>query len=445
MTQISRPWEGVVVGDAGAYSDANWQKLYQYIIGVGGLRANVGPLLGSGTQPYEGLAVQAQNPTTASIDVLSGGALVQGIAYLNDGTETFVITANASGNARIDTVILRADYAQQTVRLAVLPGTPAASPVPPTLTQSLGIMWEIPLADIAVANGFTSISQGNITPRHEWVNAASGLYLDNVLNNSGLTLETGDLVIWDSSANRAATTTTRPNDPRGIGFWVGRTANGGYGRVLKSGIGYVKANAAVTRGNRLVSSGTVKQAAVNTVAEASRTLATALETTGASGLVLCNVTGWPGVSKAIIADQKAANTAGGTPTATTWTTRTLNTEVSDPDGIVAIATNRFTPIAGVYNVKIYAPMVGSGNPTGARIRLRNVTAGTVLKTSSNFSGNANGGIPATLEHSFVANGTDAFDVQYYITSALATNGLGFPINEGAVVETYTTIDLELVG
>lgn len=445
MAQISRPWNGVTTGDAGPYTDQQWQITWGSIIGLGGRRANVGVLLGSGTQPFDGLRVIAQSPVTTNVDVHPGAALVQGISYLNTAVVSLAVGANVSGNPRIDTVILRADYALQTVRLALKAGTPAATPTPPVLTQIAGVMWEIPIADIAAANAFASITDANITPRQEWLNAAAGIYLDNVLNNSGGDLETGDLVINDSSANRAATTTTRANDPRAMGVWVGRTASGSYGRVLKSGIGYVKANGAVTRGQRMVSSGTVKQAAVNTSAEAGRTLATALETTSGAGLVLCHVTGWPGVSKAIIADQKASTTAGGSPTANTWTTRTLNTEVSDPDGIVSVAANQFTPIAGIYNVKIYSPMVGSGNPTGARIRLRNVTTGAVLKTSPNFSGNANGGIPATLEHTIIANGTDAFDTQYYITSALLTNGLGVPVSEAGVVEQYTTIDLELVG
>ena len=40
-------------------------------------------------------------------------------------------------------------------------------------------------------------------------------------------------------------------------------------------------------------------------------------------------------SIAIIEDQKSAGTAGGTFTSGAWRTRDLNTEVSDPDGIVS--------------------------------------------------------------------------------------------------------------
>lgn len=289
MTQSSRPWNGTTTGDAGPYSDQNWQQLYRGLIGWGADRANVGPVLGSGAQPNNGLKVQAQSPASTSIDVLQGSALIQGIGYMNTATVSLAIAANSSGNPRIDTVVLRADYALQTVRLTLLQGTPAASPNPPALTQSAGVMWDIPLADIAVANGFSSIANANITPRHEWVNAPPGVYLDNVLNNSGGTLEDGDVVIWDGTADRAVTTTTLYDDPLLAGVWRGRTANGSYGRVQVRGIGYVNASAAVTRGASLVTSLTTKRAASSGLVVLGASLGRALETTSGAGYVLASI------------------------------------------------------------------------------------------------------------------------------------------------------------
>jgi len=283
MTEISRPWNGVTVGDAGPYSDVNWHELYQYIIGWGAGRANNGVFLMSGPEPDDGLKVTA--PGTTAVEVGPGAALIQGIAYLNDATESFTIAANASGNPRIDTVILQADYALQTVRLAKLQGTAAASPVAPSLTQSVGVMWEIPIADVAVANGFVTITQANISPRQDWVNAPPAVYLDHVLNNSGGTLNDGDVVIWDASADRAVTTTTTESDSLVAGVWRGQTASAAYGRIQVEGIGYVNASAAVARGALLRTSTTAKQAVSFT--GSGLTLARALETTAGSGLVLC--------------------------------------------------------------------------------------------------------------------------------------------------------------
>ena len=47
-------------------------------------------------------------------------------------------------------------------------------------------------------------------------------------------------------------------------------------------------------------------------------------------------------SYAIIADVKASNADGGTFTSGAWRTRDLNTEITDPDGIVSIYSNQFT-------------------------------------------------------------------------------------------------------
>lgn len=287
MAEISRPWNGTVTGDAGPYSDANWQQLYRAIIGFGAARNNNGVFLMSGTEPNDGLKVQAQAGPTTSVDVLIGAALVQGIAYFNTATTAFTPAANASGNPRIDTIILRADYALQTVRLAILQGTPAVTPAAPSLTQSAGVMWEIPIADLALANGFTSIAQSAISPRQDWVNAPPAVYSDHVLNNSGVTLNDGDVVIWDSTADRSVTTTTTAESDAIAGVWRGQTATGSYGRLQTKGIGYVNANAAITRGQLLVTSTTAKKAGV--LATFRTQFARALETTAGSGLVLCEI------------------------------------------------------------------------------------------------------------------------------------------------------------
>lgn len=358
MTETSRPWNGTVTGDAGPYSDQDWQELYQYIIGWGGLRSNVGVFLSSGTQPNQALRVQAQSPAAAAVDILSGGALVQGLAYINTATVSKNIAANASGNPRIDTIVIRKDYALQTCVLTVIQGTPAVSPTPPSLTQSAGVMWDIPLADIAVANGFVSISQANITPRIEYVNAPPGVYLDNVLNNSGGTLEDGDVVVWDSSADCAVTTTTTLGDDRVAGVVRGRIANAGYGRIQTLGIGYVNASAAVTRGDALQVSATTKRAV--TTLNLATILGRALETTAGAGLVLANIQ-IETITEAyiLLQDQKAQNTAGGTFTAGAWQKRDLNTEVADTHNLCSLAASVITLQPGTYRAQWSCPAYSS--------------------------------------------------------------------------------------
>jgi hypothetical protein len=216
---------------------------------------------------------------------------VYGGYYNLSGTPpTFVITANGSGNPRIDTVVLRKDWVLQTIRLVVLTGTPAGSPLPPTLTQTPGTRWEIPLADILVNSGFVTIVQANITPRRAWANAASNIYLLDVLNNSGVPLVAGDVVKWDTTTDFSVTTSTTPSDPLTAGVWQSRTGAGSYGRLLVKGIGPVNANAAVTRGNVLAQSSTAKQAAIISAGGlAAGVFAQALQTSSGAGLVMCYV------------------------------------------------------------------------------------------------------------------------------------------------------------
>jgi hypothetical protein len=436
MTQDSRPWNGVTTGDAGPYSDGDWQQLYRYIIGLGGNRNNVGVFLGSGTQPNEGLRVTAQSPVSAFVDVNPGAALVHGIAYLNDAVEAISVAVNASGSARIDTVVIRTDYALQTCRLAILTGTPAGSPVPPSLTQTANVLWEIPIADIAVANGFTTLAQSTITSRREWVNAASGVYLDNVLNNSGVVLQDGDVVVWDNTANRSMTTTTTQDNRALMGVVRGRVEIGEYGRVQTKGIGYVNANAAVTIGNILTTSTTTKQAvsfAASTTGIANAVLGRALETTTGAGFVLTHIDVHVvrNVDIVIVQDQKTSGTAGGATVATTWTTHILNTEVVDTAGIAAIASNLVTLQPGHYTAE-WAMTIGT-NPGINRTRLRNTTANTTLGQSVNALGTAMSAGVAEFELTVASD----IALQYY-AAAVQAAGLGNALSTGDV-EVYATI------
>ncbi len=429
----SIPWQSTAPGDAGPYSSGDFQDLFKYLFHA--LRPNMGPIIDSGTAPSVGLQVQATNPVSTDIDVLPGAALVEGVFYVSDATETFTIAANLSGNARIDTVVLRKDYTAQTVRLAVLTGTPAGSPVPPSLTQSDGVLWEIPLADIAVANGFVSISNSDITPRYEWANTADGVYLKDILNNSGITLQTGDVVIWDSTADRAVTITTVPDDPKTAGVWVGRTANGAYGRVLVRGVGFVKVGVAVTRGNRLGTKATATEAA--DFGNWGR-LGIALESAGSAGLIRAAIDVRPQQHYILIRDEKTQNTAGGTFTQGAWQTRDLNTEVTDEGGYAELAANQITLAAGTYRVNIIVPAIQVG---AHQARLQNTTDGTtVILGTSEYAGVASG-LPVThsiIRGQFTITAQKTFSVQHRCEATKATYGFGFASNFGT--EIYTVAE-----
>lgn len=148
---------------------------------------------------------------------------------------------------------------------------------------------------------------------------------------------------------------------------------------------------------------------------------------------------------ALLREQLASGNAGGTSTANAWTQRNLSTEVLDADNIVSLSSNRFTPIAGSFRLRAESPFVGNAsNASGARIRLYNHTAAAVVAIGVNLYIPAGGGGNAFLEASFDANGTDAYQIEYYITQSKATNGLGAPLSIASTDEYYTQVLLEKV-
>lgn len=103
------------------------------------------------------------NASGRTVFVRSGRAGVRGHYYTSTAEEPLSITANSSGNPRIDRVILKLDPAANSVVLAIKQGTPAGVPSAPTLTQTDTGVYEVSLAQVLVPNGATSIAAGNVT------------------------------------------------------------------------------------------------------------------------------------------------------------------------------------------------------------------------------------------------------------------------------------------
>lgn len=144
-------------------------------------------------------------------------------------------------------------------------------------------------------------------------------------------------------------------------------------------------------------------------------------------------------SLAILLDVKATTVAGGSCSATTWNARDVNTEHYDPDSIVSIASNQFTPITGDYEIDVSAPSYKGGKH---RIRLYNVTGTAVVQGGTAAVANAPNSDASTafLTCKFTANGTDAYRIDHYTNAAQATNGLGLNTDDGSS-EIYMTIVL----
>lgn len=100
--------------------------------------------------------------TGMTVKVKSGQAFVEGFFFQSDAQESLAIATAHATLARIDRVVVRLDRTANTIDLAVLTGTPGASPSAPALTQS-STTWEIGLALVAVSAAVTSITAVSVT------------------------------------------------------------------------------------------------------------------------------------------------------------------------------------------------------------------------------------------------------------------------------------------
>lgn len=140
---------------------------------------------GGGVVATNDYLVQAQGSPNNTVLVNTGRAYVQTVdttmmyATHLDATQNVTIGANSSGNPRVDSIVLYIDLAvspdagaTNVAKFFDVQGTPAGSPVAPTNAQILTAIGSsnpyIILANIAVANGFTSISSGNITDARQF-------------------------------------------------------------------------------------------------------------------------------------------------------------------------------------------------------------------------------------------------------------------------------------
>lgn len=144
------------------------------------------------------------------------------------------------------------------------------------------------------------------------------------------------------------------------------------------------------------------------------------------------------VSYAVICDQKAVSTSGGSATSGSWQTRDLNTELHDPDGIVSISSNQFTLSAGSYLIVASAPACGVDAHTA---RLYDVTGaseiqvGTVQHTDSGRYLNTTSFVYARVS----PTASNAYRIDTRVTTSVGTYGLGNQNNWSANIFTVVQI------
>lgn len=132
----------------------------------------LGPMLqgdGVNTTTFGGTSLQVfGNSSGLQVLVRQGSALVRGTFYrCVTGTVNLNVQPNSSGSTRIDRVVLNHDRAGGVLAPLVVMGTPGAGA--PALTQAVGGTWQIPLAQVTVVSGATTINPGDVADERQYL------------------------------------------------------------------------------------------------------------------------------------------------------------------------------------------------------------------------------------------------------------------------------------
>ena len=141
---------------------------------------------------------------------------------------------------------------------------------------------------------------------------------------------------------------------------------------------------------------------------------------------------------AVLTDSKTSGTSGGNGVATTWSTRTLNTIQSDPNGlIIQLESNTFKLAAGSYQVRNISAFKHTRE---TRMRLYDVTNGVVIgySVSVDVSNQSNQYLDMNVR--IIPHKDTVYRLEYYITSS-GSDHLGVPASLATIDEIYSVCEI----
>lgn len=102
--------------------------------------------------------------TGLTVEIQPGFGMVKGHFAYNDEKMSLYIEPAPKKYSRIDRVVMRCNYLERMVEIAIKTGTEAANPVPPELIRpAAGDYFELCLANIRLTAGQKTITQSSIT------------------------------------------------------------------------------------------------------------------------------------------------------------------------------------------------------------------------------------------------------------------------------------------
>jgi len=154
MAERSYPFVG------GTTTDVEFSKFMNPVVGYG-------VVYNTGTPDVK----VSGDSSGLNVKVAVGEAYVRGVHYINDAIKTVTVAAGVS-NPRIDAVVLRLVYGStNSITVQIVAGTPAVSPVAPTITRSDAGTTELLLAYVNVPANAATITAGNVTDMRQFIGA----------------------------------------------------------------------------------------------------------------------------------------------------------------------------------------------------------------------------------------------------------------------------------
>lgn len=124
--------------------------------------AYFGNLVSNGVFYATATNLQATPGNGLAVSVAAGSAWINGYRYENTDDLNLPLTTANGSNPRIDRVVVRLSHVSRNIQLAVVAGTPAATPSAPALTRTSDV-YELGIADVLIPAAATSIAANNIT------------------------------------------------------------------------------------------------------------------------------------------------------------------------------------------------------------------------------------------------------------------------------------------
>lgn len=143
---------------SGFFNSSDGDRVY----GATDFAAYFGSLVSNGVFYATSTNLQVSPGIGLAVSVAAGSAWINGYRYENTDDLNIPLTTANGSNPRIDRIVIRLSQITRSIQLAVVTGTPTATPVAPELTRTSDI-YELGIADILVPAAATLISANSIT------------------------------------------------------------------------------------------------------------------------------------------------------------------------------------------------------------------------------------------------------------------------------------------